>query len=98
MRRTVHPGRTAKTKMPVAGNLHVLIDVEKDVHQGIRLRNIDKRLVRQHSLHHFLEVFPFIISVEVIDHQEPAARQILSQTLRVLRGGIPSAGRRLLKP
>jgi hypothetical protein len=64
--------------MPVSGNLYIFIDVEKNVHDRIGLGDVHKFLFRKNLLHHRLEVPPLIFAVEIIDHQETTAKQILS--------------------
>src|SRR5258708_36555608 len=75
--------------MPSAGGLDLLIEIEEDVQQAVRLWNIDNRAIREDALHGGLEFSPLPLAVKIIDQQETAAQQVLPQMRGFLVVGIP---------
>src|SRR5687768_5482055 len=84
------------TKMPFAGNLGTLVYLEEDLHSGIVLRDIDNWVLRQNAAHVVFKIFPLRLTVEIVEHQEPAAEKVLSQTRDFRVTGVPVS--RLLEP
>ena len=79
------------SQMPFAGNLDFLIQIEKDVHDGIGFRNIDDRPVRKDALHGCLKHGPIVRSVHIINQHEPAAQEMFSEVRGFDSIGVPAS-------
>ncbi len=55
------------------------------------LRDVDNRAVRKDPVHRSLEGGPFERAVKIIDHQEPAAQQVIANSRRFLVVEVPVA-------
>ncbi len=54
-------------------------------------RDLDDRAVRKHAMHAFDEAGPFHAAVEIVDHQEPSAQQVVAQPRGFLVAEYPAA-------
>ena len=56
------------------------------------------RLIREHALHRVREDLPLVLAPEVVDHQEPAAIEILAQQCRFVVVEVPLADLDRIQP
>src|SRR5262245_33122221 len=87
----------ASPGVPLAWNLRALVEVEQDVVQRVVLGNVDDRPPRQDRFHRLSHRRPFVLVVEVVEDEEPAARKVFAQALELLALRMPVALARLLQ-
>src|SRR5262245_20094185 len=87
----------AAVKVPLARNLRALIEIEQDVVQRVSLGNVDDRAPRQQLGHRLSDSLPFVLAVEVVEDEKPAARKVFAQALAFLALRQPVAAAGLLQ-
>src|SRR5437870_4423675 len=78
-------------QMPVAGDAHARVEIEKHVHERIVIGNFNDRPVREDLFDSSLEDSPGPLAMQIIHQQEAAAQAILSQASGVVRRWTPIA-------
>src|SRR5262245_48625167 len=83
--------------MSLAGNLSPLIQIEKDVHDGVVFRDFHNGPIRKHPAHGGFEDGPVIRSMQIIHQQESATQQVLAKIRCFYVVGSPVPAARLLQ-
>src|SRR5689334_13454020 len=77
VRRALH----AAIEMPLARNLRALVEIEENVEHRVVFGNVDDWTARQEIRHRIADRLPFVFVVKVVYDEEPAALEVLAQTL-----------------
>src|SRR5207244_13583461 len=95
MRRAFQPRKNltvaTHAQMPVAGDPHARVEIEKYVHERIVIGNFNNRPVRKDLFDSSLQYSPGPPAMQIIHQQQAAAQAILSQATGLVRRWAPSA-------
>ena len=93
-RRTLHLRHRSSvgtaSQVPLTRNLRELVEQEKVVQQWIVLRNFNNRTVWKNAPHTGFKNTPIVLTVKIVDHQEPAAQLRIQVADEVNAAAVPA--------